>query len=135
MKSYKKMLLAAAAAIMLGAAPALADLKMGVAAEPYAPFTSKDASGVWVGWEVDFMNALCAEIGEIQSSILQQLSASGITTASAVDFIRAKSLIDAQLVPCLRKHNLTADQFVYSSKYYPSSTGSLKTALPRLSKL
>ena len=49
---------------MLTAAPAYADFKFGVAAEPYAPFTSKDASGVWVGWEVDFMNALCAEIGE-----------------------------------------------------------------------
>ncbi len=44
--------------------PSWADLKMGVAAEPYAPFTSKDASGKWVGWEIDFMNALCADIGE-----------------------------------------------------------------------
>lgn len=64
MKTYKKVLLAAVATVFLGAVPAFADLKMGVAAEPYAPFTSKDASGVWVGWEVDFMNALCAEIGE-----------------------------------------------------------------------
>ena len=58
------LLVAAATAVLFTAAPAYADLKMGVAAEPYPPFTSKDASGVWIGWEVDFMNALCAEIGE-----------------------------------------------------------------------
>ncbi len=45
-------------------APAYADLKLGVAAEPYPPFTSKDASGKWVGWEIDVMNAICADIGE-----------------------------------------------------------------------
>ncbi len=65
MKFSRRILLAAATTVaMFAAAPAYADLKMGVAAEPYAPFTSKDASGVWVGWEVDFMTALCAEIGE-----------------------------------------------------------------------
>ena len=57
-------MLATAVAFMSVASPAMADLKFGVAAEPYAPFTSKDASGVWIGWEVDFMNAVCAEIGE-----------------------------------------------------------------------
>ena len=62
--SRRIMMAAATVALMAVATPAMADLKMGVAAEPYAPFTSKDASGVWVGWEVDFMNALCAEIGE-----------------------------------------------------------------------
>ncbi len=65
MKITKRLLLAAGAATMLFlATPAFADLKFGVAAEPYAPFTSKDASGKWVGWEVDFMDALCAEIKE-----------------------------------------------------------------------
>ncbi len=65
MKLSTKFTLAAFAAFALAqATPAFADLKMGVAAEPYAPFTSKDASGKWVGWEVDFMNAVCADIGE-----------------------------------------------------------------------
>jgi polar amino acid transport system substrate-binding protein len=55
----------AAAVVALGVAtPAMADLKMGLAAEPYPPFTSKNAEGVWEGWEIDFMNAVCAEIGE-----------------------------------------------------------------------
>ena len=62
--SRRFLMLATAVAFMSVASPAMADLKFGVAAEPYAPFTSKDASGVWVGWEVDFMNAVCAEIGE-----------------------------------------------------------------------
>jgi polar amino acid transport system substrate-binding protein len=55
---------AAALALFAAAAPAQADIKFGVAAEPYPPFTSKDASGQWVGWEVDLMTALCTEIKE-----------------------------------------------------------------------
>jgi polar amino acid transport system substrate-binding protein len=37
------------------------EVKVGFAAEPYPPFTSPDASGKWVGWEIDFMEAMCAE--------------------------------------------------------------------------
>lgn len=37
------------------------EVKVGFAAEPYPPFTSPDASGKWVGWEIDFMEAVCAE--------------------------------------------------------------------------
>ena len=56
--------------IVLGAVMALASLaahaddtiKFGVAAEPYQPFTSKDASGKWVGFEIDLMNAVCAQM-------------------------------------------------------------------------
>lgn len=36
-------------------------VRVGIAAEPYPPFTSPDASGNWEGWEIDFMNAICAE--------------------------------------------------------------------------
>jgi polar amino acid transport system substrate-binding protein len=35
--------------------------RIGLAAEPYPPFASPDASGRWVGWEIDFIDALCAE--------------------------------------------------------------------------
>ncbi len=65
MKFSSRVLFAAAAIAMMAAAtPAMADLKFGVAAEPYPPFTSKDASGKWVGWEVDLMDALCAQMNE-----------------------------------------------------------------------
>ncbi|WP_244496120.1 transporter substrate-binding domain-containing protein [Ensifer sp. Root31] len=36
-------------------------VKVSWAAEPYPPFTSPNASGEWGGWEVDFMNAICAK--------------------------------------------------------------------------
>ncbi len=36
-------------------------LKISVAAEPYPPFASQDASGKWVGFEVELIDALCAE--------------------------------------------------------------------------
>jgi len=63
--SRRVTLAAAAAAILAGASSAaLADIKFGVAAEPYPPFSSKDASGKWVGWEIDLMNAVCAQMNE-----------------------------------------------------------------------
>src|ERR1700742_3367587 len=37
-------------------------IRFGVAAEPYPPFASKDASGKWVGFEIDLMDAVCAEM-------------------------------------------------------------------------
>jgi len=54
-----------AAALLFGVAAmgaAKADqVKIGVAAEPYPPFTSPDATGKWVGWEIDFIDAVCAQ--------------------------------------------------------------------------
>jgi polar amino acid transport system substrate-binding protein len=41
-----------------------ADLKIGFAAEPFPPFSSKDASGKWVGWEVDAIDAVCKAMNE-----------------------------------------------------------------------
>ena len=38
------------------------DIRFGVAIEPYPPFEQKDASGKWIGFEIDLMNAICAEI-------------------------------------------------------------------------
>lgn len=64
--TFNRRLMMAVAAVALSgfAAEARAELKFGVAAEPYAHFTSKDASGTWVGWEVDLMNAVCAQMKE-----------------------------------------------------------------------
>lgn len=63
---FSRRVLFAAAVMAFGAtaSTAMADLKFGVAAEPYPPFSSKDASGKWVGWEIDLMDAVCAEIKE-----------------------------------------------------------------------
>jgi len=51
-----------AAAMVLGAATAQASaapVKFSVAAEPYPPFASKNAAGVWEGFEVDLAKAVC----------------------------------------------------------------------------
>jgi polar amino acid transport system substrate-binding protein len=64
MKTITKILGTAALALTMGANVAVADLKIGVAAENYPPFTVKGADGVWTGFEIDFMNALCAAMDE-----------------------------------------------------------------------
>ncbi len=57
----KKIVLAAVAALAFSSSAFADPLKFGVAAEPYPPFTSPDASGNWVGWEVDFLGAICKQ--------------------------------------------------------------------------
>jgi len=55
----KKLAIAVAVSMLFGTAALAAPLKIGVAAEPYPPFTSPDASGNWVGWEIDLLSAVC----------------------------------------------------------------------------
>ena len=52
--------LALAAALVLAAGAAQAQVRVGIAAEPYPPFASPDAAGNWVGWEVEIIGAVCA---------------------------------------------------------------------------
>jgi polar amino acid transport system substrate-binding protein len=52
-------LLAAAAGLVLAGAAA-AEVKVGIAAEPYPPFSTPDASGNWTGWEIEIIDAVCA---------------------------------------------------------------------------
>jgi polar amino acid transport system substrate-binding protein len=59
--TFKKLLIAGVATAVLGAGAASAEeVKIGIAAEPYPPFASLNASGEWVGWEVEVINAVCA---------------------------------------------------------------------------
>jgi polar amino acid transport system substrate-binding protein len=64
MKAFARLAGALFLAALFGAGPAQADIKFGVAAEPYPPFSSKDASGKWVGWEIDLMDAVCKQMNE-----------------------------------------------------------------------
>ncbi|MGU7771660.1 transporter substrate-binding domain-containing protein [Burkholderia sp. MR1-5-21] len=50
--------------VFLANGSAFADLRFGVMNEPYAPFFKQDASGKWEGWEIDMMNAVCAQMKE-----------------------------------------------------------------------
>ncbi len=91
--------LTAAAAVMFLAftTHVQADVKFGVAAEPYPPFASKDSSGKWVGWEVDAMDAVCAEMKE--KCELVEVAWDGIIpalTANQIDVIWASMLITAK---------------------------------------
>jgi polar amino acid transport system substrate-binding protein len=61
-KLFAGSLIAAVLAFAGFAAQAQDTIKFGVAAEPYPPFSSKDASGTWVGFEIDLMDAVCAEL-------------------------------------------------------------------------
>lgn len=63
-KTMKTKVITAIAAfgLTLAAQAAYAEtVRVGVAAEPYPPFTEPDAAGNWTGWEIEFMNAVCAE--------------------------------------------------------------------------
>ncbi|CCM80000.1 lysine/arginine/ornithine transporter subunit; periplasmic-binding component of ABC superfamily (fragment) [Rhizobium mesoamericanum STM3625] len=59
----------AGAALALSTVAAQAEVRFGVMNESYPPFFAKDASGEWQGWEIDLMNAVCAEMRE-QCSIV-----------------------------------------------------------------
>jgi len=50
-------LFAASGAVLAKAEP----LKVGFSPEAYPPFYVADATGKWTGWEVDIVNAICAE--------------------------------------------------------------------------
>lgn len=109
--SRRIMLAAATVALMAAATPAQADLKMGVAAEPYAPFTSKDASGVWVGWEIDFMNALCAEIGE--KCVVEEVAWDGIIPALTSK--KFDAIMSSMSVTDERKKTISFSDIYYNS--------------------
>lgn len=50
-------------ALLAVAAASAAPLKVGIAAEPYPPFTYKSSDGSWTGFEVELAGAVCAEAG------------------------------------------------------------------------
>lgn len=114
MKFTRRMALVAASLTALAfAAPAHADLKIGVAAEPYPPFTSKDASGKWVGWEVDLLDAVCAEMKE--KCDIVEVAWDGIIpalTSKQIDVIWSSMSITAE-----RKQTIN-----FSNMYYNTPT-------------
>ncbi|ANM12193.1 MULTISPECIES: transporter substrate-binding domain-containing protein [unclassified Rhizobium] len=61
--------LIAGATLLASAAGANAEVRFGIMNEAYPPFFTKDASGNWVGWEIDLMNAVCSEMKETCSVV------------------------------------------------------------------
>jgi len=64
MKKLTKLTVGLGVAISMFLSANVHALKLGVAAEPYPPFSEKDASGQWQGWEIEIGNAICAAMGE-----------------------------------------------------------------------
>ncbi|MFZ5673720.1 MAG: transporter substrate-binding domain-containing protein [Pseudomonadota bacterium] len=108
----RRLMMAVAVTAICGfAAEAKADLKFGVAAEPYPPFTSKDASGKWVGWEVDLMDAVCAQMKE--KCELVEVAWDGIIpalTAKQIDVIWSSMSITAD-----RKKSIEFTRMYYNT--------------------
>ena len=105
----KKITLALAATLALGTAAFAEPLKIGVAAEPYPPFTSPDASGNWVGWEIDFMVAIC-----------KQAALECVVTPTAWDGI-IPALTAGQIDVIMSSMSITAERaktIDFSDKYY-----------------
>lgn len=112
----KTLLISAAAgallAITAGVASAQA-VKISVAAEPYPPFASQDASGKWVGWEVEIANALC-EAAQLQCEMVAT-AWDGIIpalTTKKIDAIAASMSITEERMK----------EIGFSDKYYNTPT-------------
>jgi polar amino acid transport system substrate-binding protein len=60
---FKKLTFVAALALGAHLNGYAADLKIGIAGEPYPPFTVKSADGKWSGFEIDLIHAICKKIG------------------------------------------------------------------------
>lgn len=103
-------LVAAALALTVLSGRASAEtIRVGFAAEPYPPFTTPDASGKWTGWEVDFMNAICAKAK--LDCVITPTAWDGIIpalTSKKIDVIIASMSINAERMK-------TID---FSDKYY-----------------
>lgn len=105
---------AALAVITLTGIAQAESVKVGIAAEPYPPFASPDASGAWVGWEVEMIGAVCAE-AKLECEITP-VAWDGIIpalTAKKIDAIMASMSITEERLK-------TID---FSNKYYNTPTG------------
>jgi polar amino acid transport system substrate-binding protein len=114
----KTTLLALAAAALMGSAALAEPLKIGIASEAYPPFASPDASGVWQGWEVDFINAVCAA-GEMECAV----------TPVAWDGI-IPSLTGGQIDAIMASMSITDERMQtidFSDKYYNTPTNVIGT--------
>jgi polar amino acid transport system substrate-binding protein len=115
MKNGLKIAALALAVGLTAAGSAMAQqVKVGFAAEPYPPFTSLEASGKWVGWEVEFAEAICKEAK--LDCVITPVAWDGIIpalTTKKIDMIVGSMSITEERLK-------TID---FSDKYYNTPTG------------
>lgn len=114
MKSILRTAVAALALGLAGMAAAQAEeIKVGFSPEAYPPFYTQDASGNWVGWEVEIANAICEEAK--LDCVLTPIPWDGLIPA-----LKSKK-IDA----IMNSLSITADrqkEIDFSDKYYNTPT-------------
>lgn len=99
----------------LGAGSASAEaIKVGMAPEPYPPFESPDASGKWGGWEIDIIDALCAE-AKLDCTITMT-AWDGLIPA--LNSKKIDAIINSMSITDERKKSID-----FSDKYYNTPTG------------
>ena len=109
----KKIVLAAALAMSFATGALAQQVKIGIAAEAYPPFASPDASGNWVGWEVEIINAVCK--AGAMDCVITPVAWDGIIpslTSGQIDVIMASMSITDE-------RTKTID---FSDKYYNTPT-------------
>ena len=110
----KKVFLSGCAALALMAGSATADtVRVGVAAEPYPPFSAPDAAGDWVGWEIEIMDAICAA-AELDCEL----------TPTAWDGI-IPALVSGRIDTIMSSMSITEDRMQtidFSDRYYNTPT-------------
>lgn len=105
----KSLMLATIAGIGLAAAASAETVRIGIATEAYPPFATPDPSGNYTGWEIDFVNAVCAEakldcefVATSWDGIIPSL------TAEKIDVIAASMSINEERLKVID----------FSNKYY-----------------
>jgi polar amino acid transport system substrate-binding protein len=120
-KIMKLAALALGGLLIAGQASAQEPLKVGFAAEPYPPFTEQNAAGEWVGFEVDFANALCEEmqvecehVGVAWDGIIPALTSGNIDV-----IIASMSITDER-----RQTIAFSDRYYYTASTFVAPAGS-----------
>ncbi len=113
-KTLKTLAIAAALGVAFATAATAETVRVGFAAEPYPPFTSPDANGEWVGWEVDFQKAICSQAK--LDCVITPVAWDGIIPALSskkIDMIIGSMSITEERLKAID----------FSDKYYNSPTG------------
>ena len=123
MNQFVRMLSVAAVGLGLGLGHAVAQepLKVGYAAEPYPPFTEQDAAGEWAGFEVDFANALCAEMQVecVPAPVAWDGIIPALTSGNIDMIISSMSITDER-----RQTIAFSDRYYYTASTFVAAAGS-----------
>jgi len=114
MKTFLKVTVAAAAIALAGAVSAQAEqVKVGFSPEAYPPFYQQDAAGKWGGWEVDIVNAICAD--QKLDCVLTPIPWDGLIPA--LNAKKIDTIMNSMSITDERKKEID-----FSDKYYNTPT-------------